>query len=878
MRLYNTNIKLKTFIFRAVVLAFKLPGFDSKLNVTREVVVGIYNGTIRWWNDTLIQQSNPHFTFPYHRLIVLARADKSGTTSLFTEALSSFSPAWDNTYGIFSNGVSSVTGVHDNWEPDVITYFGKTSAGVSGILMSFDYSIGYLSTGNAEESSLQTAYLENRKGFFCQATAHNVQDSMDYFAQLNSDFTFSLHNADSETSYPIAGFTHFIAYKTSMSSCLSAREFIRYVHWFMTDSEQRQVCIAYGMAPLSTSMVARITEHVLKEFTCQGQSVWGMMTANIAAENEQPETWIVPVAVSIPLFIVVVLSFSSYICFQRIKFYRKINNDDWLIAIEDIIFYYDQKVLNSLKSKFISGKSIFSLNSSSQASDCPELIQQVLQWPGKWNCETVGLRLLQVQQLKKITRPMKAKMLIMKDKFFHNNVVRFFGLAELDSDHYIISEYCGKGQLIDLLQNEKFNMSKQLKLSISVDIASGMHYLHSKNIIHGNLKSTKCLIDSKWTVKICDWEYNTLILCQDENCNSLHSLRRNNGVEETKYAIKYQEFWVAPEIIRMEYKCNPSTASDVYSFAIILQEIYTREDPYSELADLMSPEDVVNAVVQIGGIRPRPNDDMPISVRQCMEIAWGHSPEDRPNFEQIMKMLKRSSPTTKSVLDSMMETIEEYTVLLEERIDEKTVEYNMTIQHLQHILNTYLPKPIINSLTNGKTIGVRRIGPVGFIYIDVRNFHYLTAGIKKINNKIKSIENFHSRLTGLAEEFSAFIYSISFDSVVFILGMDRAEKGANSIPFETANMCLQLNTIIKNKIRPKDLEFSICATFDVLHDKVLDKSGRYQIFGSALDKVTTIAKAAKNLHVFISLPLCAKIKAYDCFLVTEVIDSQVRCL
>ncbi|XP_052060590.1 atrial natriuretic peptide receptor 2-like [Mytilus californianus] len=699
---------------------------------------------------------------------------------------------------------------------------------------------------------------------------------MDYFAQINSDLTFSLHNAGSETSYPIAGFTHFIAYKTSMSSCVSAREFIRYIDWFMTDSEQRKVCISYGMAPLSTSMVARITEKVLKEFTCQSQSVWDMMKANIAAENKQPVTWIVPVAVSVPLFIFVVLSFSSYICFQRIKFYRKINNDDWFIPIEDVIFFYDQKVLNSLQSKFISGKSIFSLNSSTQASECPDLIQQVLQWPGKWNSETVGLRLLQVQQLKKITRPMKARMLVMKDRFFHNNIVRFFGLTELDSDHYIISEYCGKGQLIDLLQNEKFNMSKQLKLSISVDIASGMHYLHSKNIIHGNFRSTKCLIDSKWTVKICDWEYNSLIICQDEKRNSLHALRKNNRVEETTFAIKYQEFWVAPEIIRLEYKCNPTTASDVYSFAIILQEIYTREDPYSELADLMSPEDVVNAVVQIGGIRPKPIDDMPISVRQCMEIAWGHSPEDRPSFEQILKMLKRSSPTTKSVLDSMMETIEEYTVLLEEKIDEKTVEHNMTIQHLQHILTTYLPKPIIHSLTNGKTLGVRRIGPVGLIYIDVRNFHYLIAGMKKINNKIKSIENFHSRFKVLAEEFSAFIYSISFDSVVFILGMDCAENGANSIPCETANMCLQLNKIIQNDIRPKDLKYSICATLEVLHEKVLDKSGRYQIFGSALEKVTTISKAAKHLSVLISLPLCAKIKAYDCFLVTEVIDSQLN--
>jgi hypothetical protein len=65
-----------------------------------------------------------------------------------------------------------------------------------------------------------------------------------------------------------------------------------------------------------------------------------------------------------------------------------------------------------MRSKFFCGKSIFSIQSTSQISDCPELIQQVLQWPGKWSENIIGLRLTKIKQLNKVTRIMKGKMLV----------------------------------------------------------------------------------------------------------------------------------------------------------------------------------------------------------------------------------------------------------------------------------------------------------------------------------------------------------------------------------------------------------------------------------------------------------------------------------
>ena len=85
---------------------------------------------------------------------VIARADKSGTTELFTSALSAFSPAWAMTYGAFSQGLNSETGEPERWNPDVVSYYGKTNQGVSGLILSIKYALGYLAVADAKEFNI----------------------------------------------------------------------------------------------------------------------------------------------------------------------------------------------------------------------------------------------------------------------------------------------------------------------------------------------------------------------------------------------------------------------------------------------------------------------------------------------------------------------------------------------------------------------------------------------------------------------------------------------------------------------------------------------------------------------------------------------------
>ena len=64
---------------------------------------------------------------------------------------------------------------------------------------------------------------------------------------------------------------------------------------------------------------------------------------------------------------------------------------------------------------------------------------------------------------------------------------------------------------------------------MSIDIATGMNYLHNKGISHGNLNTNTCYIDARWNVKIGSWEY--VMLAEYQGNSSIHKLPAKGDVE-----------------------------------------------------------------------------------------------------------------------------------------------------------------------------------------------------------------------------------------------------------------------------------------------------------------------------------------------------------
>lgn len=110
-----------------------------------------------------------------------------------------------------------------------------------------------------------------------------------------------------------------------------------------------------------------------------------------------------------------------------------------------------------------------------------------------------------------------------------------------------------------------------------------MQFLHSTDIhSHGQLKSSNCVVDSRFVLKLTDF--------------GLHELRKIVKTDEEEdddnsYAYWRRLLWTAPELLRQENAPPQGTQKgDVYSFAIIVHEIVTRQGPFYLGNDYKTPK------------------------------------------------------------------------------------------------------------------------------------------------------------------------------------------------------------------------------------------------------------------------------------------------
>jgi len=147
------------------------------------------------------------------------------------------------------------------------------------------------------------------------------------------------------------------------------------------------------------------------------------------------------------------------------------------------------------------------------------------------------------------------------------------------------------------------------------DCARGMAWLHESipPIIHCDLKPGNLLVDSHYTVKICDFGLSCF--------KSASVLAASGG----------SLLWMAPELLSGK---KISEKVDVYSFGIVLWEMVTREAPYRLHT---SSTTLVPAV--LGGERPPLSDKIHPSLCSLMQECWSEDRKKRPTFTSIIPRL-----------------------------------------------------------------------------------------------------------------------------------------------------------------------------------------------------------------------------------------------
>jgi len=194
------------------VLAYNIPGVRN-LVLTREQIVGIYNGSLNNWNDPTFVEHNPGLDLPNATIVPVARFDSSGSTEIFTRALSSFSEPWATQYGFFSK--------RTGWNTSVVALFIQRTTGVADAIKRQPYRIGYLTPESAVEVSLPFASVINKRGHVTKGdNKRSVQAAMDESStSMSSQLTSNLVDCEGEETYPIAAYSYFIVRMKQEDNC-----------------------------------------------------------------------------------------------------------------------------------------------------------------------------------------------------------------------------------------------------------------------------------------------------------------------------------------------------------------------------------------------------------------------------------------------------------------------------------------------------------------------------------------------------------------------------------------------------------------------------------------------------------------------------------
>ncbi|VDM63969.1 unnamed protein product [Angiostrongylus costaricensis] len=282
---------------------------------------------------------------------------------------------------------------------------------------------------------------------------------------------------------------------------------------------------------------------------------------------------------------------------------------------------------------------------------------------------------------RELTRQAKIEMRVMR-QLTHPNINSFMGIILCPYSICIVREFCAKGSLMDILRNREFKLDHLYIASFVEDLINGMVYLHDSELkVHGNLKSTNCLITSRWALQVADFGY--------------HEIREGR-----------------------------TQKGDVYAFGIILHEIFTRQGPFQIFAkNEVQISEIVARVA--GGTCTRPSlscIEGQDYVTDTMRLCWSEYPENRPDFKNGIKHKLKpmfAGIYKRNIMDHMMVMMEKYQNQLEDLVDERTAELREEQKRSQHLLQRI---SVAQQLLDGQDVVPESFPSVTIYFSDIVGF------------------------------------------------------------------------------------------------------------------------------------------------------------
>jgi len=224
-------------VLGAAVPTYNIPGLTAELNFTPEALAGIFLGRITKWNDPAIASANKGVSLPAADIVVVHRADGSGTTYIWTDYLSKVSPDWKSKVG---------TNTSVNWP---VGLGGKGNEGVTGQIKNTPNSVGYVELIYAVQNKVPYGTVKNSSGAFIKADLASVTAAAAGAAKsMPDDFRVSITDAPGKTAYPISSFTWLLI--PSKFTDTAKRDALKgFIKWAITDGQAYAEDLSYAKLP-----------------------------------------------------------------------------------------------------------------------------------------------------------------------------------------------------------------------------------------------------------------------------------------------------------------------------------------------------------------------------------------------------------------------------------------------------------------------------------------------------------------------------------------------------------------------------------------------------------------------------------------------------
>jgi phosphate transport system substrate-binding protein len=220
----------------AVVATYNLPGVEGNLQLTPDVLADIFLGKLTSWDDARIQKDNPKAKLPKTPIMVVHRADGSGTTGIFTDYLSKVSPEWQKKVG---------AGSAVKWP---VGLGGKGNEGVTALVKQTPGTIGYVELIYAKSNKLAYAAIQNSAKEFVLPSVESVTAAAgESLASIPEDFRVSITNPAGKGAYPISSFTYILVYQNQPTG--KGEKLVAFLRWAIKDGQTLAGALHYAQLP-----------------------------------------------------------------------------------------------------------------------------------------------------------------------------------------------------------------------------------------------------------------------------------------------------------------------------------------------------------------------------------------------------------------------------------------------------------------------------------------------------------------------------------------------------------------------------------------------------------------------------------------------------